>query len=59
MLAFSTEAVILVEIKIPCLGTQAFDEKWNTQDLRVNLDLVEEIKIETKMRSAVYKQKAA
>lgn len=42
MLAFGTEAIILVEARIPSSRTQAFDEKQNPQDLKANLNLIEE-----------------
>ena len=41
-LAFRTEAVILIELKLPSVRVVAFDEQRNSRDLKANLDLLEE-----------------
>ena len=41
-LAFGIEAVIPIELKLPSVRVMAFDEQRNSQDLKVNLDLLEE-----------------
>lgn len=56
MLAFRTKAVIPTKIKILMLRTtQAIDKKQNSQDLRTNLDLIEEARANAQLRSIVYK----
>ncbi|GKV14784.1 hypothetical protein SLEP1_g25604 [Rubroshorea leprosula] len=58
-LAFGTEAVIPVEIGVPSFRVTHFDEGRNGQLLRENLDLLAEVKEETRLRTLVYKQKLA
>ena len=41
-LAFETEVVILIELKLPSTRVVAFDGQGNSQDLKANLDLLEE-----------------
>ena len=41
-LAFGTEAIIPIELKLLSVRVVAFDEQRNSQDLKANLDLVEE-----------------
>ena len=41
-LAFGTEAVIPIELKLPSARVVVFDEPQNAQSLRANLDLLEE-----------------
>ena len=41
-LAFGTETVIPIELKLPSVRVVAFDEQCNSQDLKANLDLLEE-----------------
>lgn len=42
-LTFKIEAVILLELGLPSYRIEAYDKWWNTKDLKVNLDLLEEI----------------
>ncbi|GKV47270.1 hypothetical protein SLEP1_g54184 [Rubroshorea leprosula] len=56
-LAFGTEAVIPVEIGVPSFRVTHFDEGRNGQLLRENLDLLDDIREEARLRTLVYKQK--
>ncbi|GKV17245.1 hypothetical protein SLEP1_g27777 [Rubroshorea leprosula] len=58
-LAFSTEAVIPIEIGVPSFKVTHFDEGQNGQLLRENLDLLDEFREEARLRTLVYKQKIA
>ena len=41
-LAFRTEAVIPIELKLPSVRVVAFNEHHNSQGLKANLDLLDE-----------------
>ncbi|GKV45238.1 hypothetical protein SLEP1_g52347 [Rubroshorea leprosula] len=56
-LAFGTEAVISIEIGVPSFRVTHFDEGRNEQLLRENLDLLDEVREEARLRTLVYKQK--
>ncbi|GKV19281.1 hypothetical protein SLEP1_g29568 [Rubroshorea leprosula] len=56
-LAFETEAVIPIEIGVPSFKVTHFDEGRNGQLLRENLDLLDEVREEARLRTLVYKQK--
>ncbi|XP_077215527.1 uncharacterized protein LOC143850108 [Tasmannia lanceolata] len=56
-LSFETEAVIPVDIGIPSPRIVNFNEQLNVDGLRVNLDLLEEVREESRIRAAAYKQK--
>ena len=58
-LAFGTEAVIPIELKLPSARVTAFDEPQNAQSLRANLDLLEERWEIAQVRMAAYRQKVA
>ncbi|GKV43074.1 hypothetical protein SLEP1_g50414 [Rubroshorea leprosula] len=58
-LAFSTEAVIPIEIGVPSFQVTHFDEGRNGQLLRENLDLLAEVREEAPLWTLVYKQKLA
>ena len=58
-LAFGTEAVIPIELKLPSARVVAFDEHQNLQSLRANLDLLEERREIAQVRMAAYRQKVA
>ena len=57
-LAFEIEAVIPIELKLPSVRVVAFDEQCNSQDLKANLDLLEEKQETAQVRMTAYKQKA-
>lgn len=42
-LTFGIEIVILLEVSLPSHHVEAYDEEWNLEDPRINLDLLEEI----------------
>ncbi|GKV42967.1 hypothetical protein SLEP1_g50318 [Rubroshorea leprosula] len=58
-LAFGTEAVIPIEIGVPSFKVTHFDEGRNGQLLRENLDLLDDLREEARLRTLVYKQKIA
>ncbi|GKU88722.1 hypothetical protein SLEP1_g2951 [Rubroshorea leprosula] len=58
-LAFGIEAVIPVEIGVLSFKVTHFDEGRNGQLLRENLDLLEDVREEARLRTLVYKQKIA
>ena len=58
-LAFGTEVVIPIELKLPSARVVAFDEQRNPQDLKANLDLSKEKRKTARVRMAAYKQKVA
>ncbi|GKV02599.1 hypothetical protein SLEP1_g15017 [Rubroshorea leprosula] len=58
-LAFGTEAVIPIEIGVPSFRVTHFNEGQNGQLLRENLDLLDEVREEARLRTLVYKQKLA
>ncbi|GKV35987.1 hypothetical protein SLEP1_g44174 [Rubroshorea leprosula] len=58
-LAFGTEAVIPIEIGVPSFKVTHFNEGRNGQLLRENLDLLDEVREEARLRTLVYKQKVA
>ncbi|GKV30031.1 hypothetical protein SLEP1_g38898 [Rubroshorea leprosula] len=58
-LAFGTEAVIPIEIGVPSFRVTHFDEGRNGQLLRENLDLLDDVREEARLRTLVYKQKIA
>ena len=51
--------MILIELKLPSVQVVAFDEQRNSQDLKANLDLLEEKWEIAQVWMAAYKQKAA
>ena len=51
-LTFGADAVILVEIGINSIRVSHFDQKQNEANLRVNLDLIEEIREEATTKAA-------
>ncbi|XP_077230114.1 uncharacterized protein LOC143863309 [Tasmannia lanceolata] len=58
-LSFGTEAVISVDIGTPSPRITSFNEQLNSDGLRANLDLLEEIWEESRIRVAAYKQKVS
>ena len=58
-LAFGTEAVIPIELKLPSARIVGFNEQLNPQDLRANLDLLEEKREAARIRMATYQRKVA
>ena len=58
-LTYSTKAVILVEVGLISLRREFFDEQDNKDQLKQNLDLVDEVRDQAAQRMAKYKQKIA
>jgi hypothetical protein len=58
-LAFGVEAVILVEIGSPSFRIQHYNPGFNSEGLKLHLDLLEEKREEVKVRTSAYKAKAA
>ncbi|GLT32922.1 hypothetical protein SLA2020_075520 [Shorea laevis] len=58
-LAFGTEAIIPVEIGIPSLRVSHFDEVRNGALLKENLDLLDEVRNQARLRTLAYKQRVA
>ncbi|GJR17246.1 reverse transcriptase domain-containing protein [Tanacetum coccineum] len=56
-LKYGTEAVLLIEISIPTKRTRKVDPAQNKKDLRINLEVLEEIREITAIGEAAYKKK--
>ncbi|KAJ0963408.1 hypothetical protein J5N97_028530 [Dioscorea zingiberensis] len=56
VLAFGIKAVLPAEIGVPTPRIQAFDPASNEEQLRAELDLLEEKRDEATLRAAVYRQ---
>ncbi|XP_010277970.1 PREDICTED: uncharacterized protein LOC104612286 [Nelumbo nucifera] len=56
-LTYETEAVIPTEMEVPTLRSEAFIEESNEEDLRVNLNLVEEVRDLAYIRTTTYQQR--
>ena len=56
-LAFSIEAVILVEIGVSSLRQAHYDEGTNNEELRLSLDCLAKVRDEAALRMAGYQQK--
>ena len=56
-LAFSIEAVILVEIGVSSLRQAHYDEGINNEELRLSLDCLAKVRDEAALRMAGYQQK--
>jgi hypothetical protein len=58
-LAFESEAVIPVEVRVTNLRTKCFHNKKNNEGLRLSLDLLDEFREEATLHNAVYQQRMA
>ncbi|GKV20210.1 hypothetical protein SLEP1_g30368 [Rubroshorea leprosula] len=58
-LAFGTEAVIPVEIGVPSLRISHFEPARNERLLRENLDFLDEVREQSRLRTLAYKQRIA
>ncbi|GKV39513.1 hypothetical protein SLEP1_g47271 [Rubroshorea leprosula] len=58
-LAFGTEAVIPVEIGVPSLRISHFEPAHNERLLRENLDFLDEVREQSRLRTLAYKQRIA
>jgi hypothetical protein len=53
-LTFGTEAVILVEIGLTSFRTNKYDEESNNNQLRLNLDLLDEARDQAEVKTKAY-----
>ena len=58
-LTYGTEAVILVELGLTSLRREFFDEQNNDDQLKQNLDFLDEVRDQAAQRMAKYQQKIA
>ena len=58
-LTYDTEAVILVEGGLTSLRREFFDEQHNDDQLKLNLDCLDEVRDQASQRMAKYQQKMA
>ena len=58
-LTYGTEAVILIEVGVTSTRRSAFSEEGNDDELRINLDCLDEVKENTSSRMEKYRQKMA
>ncbi|XP_075661461.1 uncharacterized protein LOC142631225 [Castanea sativa] len=58
-LTYGTEAVILVEVGVASIRREVFREKDNDDQLRINLDCLDEIKDKASSKMVKYQQKMA
>ena len=58
-LTYGTEVVIPVEVGVTCTRRAAFSEKGNDDQLRLNLDCLDEVRDKASSRMAKYQQKMA
>lgn len=56
---FGMEAVILMEISLPTMRVQNFEESSNSEWQRADLDLLEGIRLQAYLRMVSYRQKVA
>ena len=55
-LTFGTEVVIPVEVGLTSIHVKTFEERKNQQELNSNLDLVNKVRDEARLRMAKYKE---
>uniref|UniRef100_A0A2N9F6A1 Uncharacterized protein n=1 Tax=Fagus sylvatica TaxID=28930 RepID=A0A2N9F6A1_FAGSY len=58
-MTFGSEAVVPVEIGLTTLRTSAYDEQQNEEQLRLNLDLIDEVRETAEARMKRYQEKMA
>ena len=56
-ICYGLEALIPVEIGIPTLKVELFNSESNEQNLRNNLDFLDELRDQVKVRQAAYNQR--
>ena len=59
MLAYGSEAVIPTEVEFPTHRVQVYDPQGNTEERRLDLDLIEERREDAEIRQASYQQRTA
>lgn len=55
-LTFGTKVVIPVEVGLTSIHVKTFEERKNQQELNSNLDLVNKVRDEARLRMAKYKE---
>jgi hypothetical protein len=58
-MTFGSEAVVPVEIGLTTLRTSAYDDQQNEEQLRLNLDLIDEVRETAEARMKTYQEKMA
>uniref|UniRef100_A0A2N9F3F9 Uncharacterized protein n=1 Tax=Fagus sylvatica TaxID=28930 RepID=A0A2N9F3F9_FAGSY len=58
-MTYGNEAVVLVEIGLTTLRTSTYDDQQNEEQLRLNLDLIDEVRDTAKARMKRYQEKMA
>ncbi|XP_077223427.1 uncharacterized protein LOC143857041 [Tasmannia lanceolata] len=58
-ITFGTEAIIPIDTGVPSPRVTCFNEQLKRGGLRANLDLLEEVREESQIRSATYKQRVS
>ena len=58
-MTFGSEAVVPVEIGLTTLRTSTYDEQQNEEQLRLNLDLIDEVRETAEARMKRYQEKMA
>ena len=58
-MTFGSEAVVPVEIGMTTLQTSAYDDQQNEEQLRLNLDLIDEVRETAETRTRRYQEKMA
>ena len=58
-LSYGTEAVILVEVGVTSTRQAAFSEEGNDEELRINLDCLDEVRENASSRMEKYRQNMA
>ena len=58
-MTFGSEAVVPVEIGMTTLRTSAYDDQQNEEQLRLNLDLIDEVRETAEARMKRYQEKMA
>ena len=53
-LTYGSEAVIPVEVGLKSYGVENHDESWNDEAMRLQLDLVDEVRATTEQRLTQY-----
>jgi hypothetical protein len=58
-MTYGNEAVVLVEIGLTTLRTSTYDDQQNEEQLRLNLDLIDEVRDTAEARMKRYQEKMA
>ena len=58
-LAYGTEAIIPIKVGVTSMRREVFNKEGNDDQLKMNLDCLDEVRIEAPQRIAKYQQKMA